>query len=142
MAEEFDFKVGVLCCNGIGRLVSTITRMAGARIQELRPNEAVLLSSGALTVGEADNMALFEKYPVLVIDGCRPHCASFLCDELGKKAGAKIYVADVMAENKINVAGEKRRGLTAKGEKLVEALAQKAVAEIDRLIADEMLNTL
>jgi uncharacterized metal-binding protein len=142
MAEEFDFKVGVLCCNGIGRLVSTITRMAGARIQELRPNEAVLLSSGALTVGETDNLALFQKYPVLVIDGCRPHCASFLCDELGKKPGAKIYVADVMAENKINVAGEKRRGLTAKGDKLVEALAQKAVAEIDRLIADEMLNTL
>ncbi len=142
MAEEFDFKVGVLCCNGIGRLVSTITRMAGDRIKELRPNEVVLLSSGALTVGEAENMALFEKYPVLVIDGCRPHCASFLCDELGKKAAAKIYVADVMAENKINVAGEKRRGLTEKGDKLVEALAQKAVAEIDRLIADEMMSTL
>jgi len=142
MAEEFDFKVGVLACNGIGRLVSTITRMAGNRIKELRPNEVVLLSSGALIVKDSENLALFEKYPVLVIDGCRPHCASFLCDELGKKAAAKIYVADVMAENKINVGGEKRRGLTAKGEKLVEALAQKAVAEIDRLIADEMMSTL
>jgi uncharacterized metal-binding protein len=141
MADEQDFKVGVLCCNGIGRLVSTVTRMAGARIKELRPNEVVLLSSGALTVKESENLAAFEKYPVLVIDGCRPHCASFLCDELGK-AAAKIYVADVMAESKLNVAGEKRRGLTEKGEKLVEALAQKAVAEIDRLIADEMMSTL
>jgi len=51
-------------------------------------------------------------------------------------------VADVMAENKINVAGEKRRNLTEKGEKLVEALANKAVEEIDRIIADEMLSTL
>ena len=142
MAEEHDFKVGVLPCNGIGRLVSTVTRMAGYKIKEMRPDEVVLLSSGALTAGEPENVAAFKKYPVLVIDGCRPHCASFMCDELGKTPAARIYVADVMAENKINVAGEKRRGLTAKGDKLVEALAQKAVEEIDRLIADEMMSTL
>jgi len=142
MAEEHDFKVGVLPCNGIGRLVSTVTRMAGYKIKEMRPDEVVLLSSGALTAGEPESVATLRRYPVLVIDGCRPHCASFMCDELGKTPAARIYVADVMAENKINVAGEKRRGLTAKGDKLVEALAQKAVEEIDRLIADEMMSTL
>jgi uncharacterized metal-binding protein len=142
MSEERDFKVAVLPCNGIGRLVSTVTRMAGYKIKQMRPDEVVLLSSGALTAREPDNLAAFEKYPVLVIDGCRPHCASFMCDELGKTPAARIYVADVMAENKINVAGEKRRGLTDKGMKLVEALASKAVAEIDRLIADEMMSTL
>ncbi len=142
MADEHDFKVGVLPCNGIGRLVSTVTRMAGYKIKEMRPDQVVLLSSGALAAKESENLAAFEKYPVLVIDGCRPHCASFMCDELGKAPAARIYVADVMAENKINVAGEKRRGLTAKGDRLVEALAQKAVEEIDRLIADEMMSTL
>jgi uncharacterized metal-binding protein len=142
MSEERDFKVAVLPCNGIGRLVSTVTRMAGYKIKQMRPDEVVLLSSGALTAREPDNLAAFEKYPVLVIDGCLPHCASFMCDELGKTPAARIYVADVMAENKINVAGEKRRGLTDKGMKLVEALASKAVAEIDRLIADEMMSTL
>jgi uncharacterized metal-binding protein len=142
MAGEQEFKVGVLCCNGIGRLVSTVTRRAGYRIRELRPDQVVLLSSGALIAKEPENVALFEQYPVLVIDGCRPHCASFLCDELGKKAAAKIYVADVLAESKLPIAGEKRRGLTEKGEKLVEALAQKAVQEIDRIVADEMMSTL
>jgi uncharacterized metal-binding protein len=142
MAEEHEFKVGLLACNGIGRLVSTVTRLASYKIKELRPDEVVLLSSGALTVGEPESVALFNKYPVLVIDGCRPHCASFLADELGKKPAASIYVADVMAANKLNVAGEKRRGLTAKGEKLVDALVQKAVEEVDRLIADEMMSTL
>lgn len=142
MAEEHDFKVGVLACNGIGRLVSTVTRLASYRIKEMRPDQVVLLSSGALTVKEPENLALLGKYPLLVIDGCRPHCASFLADELGKKPAARIYVADVMAANKINVAGEKRRGLTAKGQKLVEALAVKAVEEVDRLIADEMMSTL
>jgi uncharacterized metal-binding protein len=142
MSDVQEFKVGVLACNGIGRFVSTVTRRASYRIKELRPEQVVLLSSGALTVKESENLAAFEKYPVLVIDGCRPHCASFLCDELGKTAAAKIYVADVLAESKLSIGGEKRRGLTEKGEKLVEALAQKAISEIDRIIADEMMSTL
>jgi uncharacterized metal-binding protein len=140
--EEQDFKVAVLPCNGIGRLVSTVTRLAGYRIKEMRPDQVVLLSSGRLAVKEPEHTAALNKYPVLVIDGCRPHCASFMCDELGKTPAARIYVADVAAESKISVSGEKRRGLTGKGQKLVEALAMKAVDEIDRIIADEMLSTL
>ncbi|MGD0112441.1 MAG: putative zinc-binding protein [Armatimonadota bacterium] len=142
MMEEQDFRVAVLPCNGIGRLVSTVVRLAGYRIKELRPDQVVLLSSGRLAVNDPDHSAQFDKYPVLVIDGCRPHCASFMCDELGKTPAARLYVADVAAESKIAVGGEKRRGLTERGHKLAEALAQKAVAEIDRIIADEMLSTL
>jgi len=140
--QEQDFKVAVLPCNGIGRLVSTVVRLAGYRIKETRPDQVVLLSSGRLAVNDAEDRAIFDKYPVLVIDGCRPHCASFMCDELGKTPAARLYVADVAAEGKISIAGEKRRGLTEKGRRLVDALASKAVEEIDRIIADEMLSTL
>jgi uncharacterized metal-binding protein len=140
--EEHDFKVAVLPCNGIGRLVSTVVRQAGYRIKKMRPEEVVLLSSGRLAVNDPEHLAAFQKYPVLVIDGCRPHCASFMADELGKAPAARVYVADVAAHNRISVGGEKRRGLSHKGEKLVDALANKAVEEIDRIIADEMLSTL
>jgi uncharacterized metal-binding protein len=142
MIEETEFKVAVLPCNGIGRLVSTVVRLAGYRIKKMRPDQVVLLSSGRLAVKEPEHVAAFEKYPVLVIDGCRPHCASFMADELGKTPAARVYIADVAAENRISIAGDKRRGLTAKGEKLVEAVTDKAVAEIDRIVADEMLSTL
>jgi uncharacterized metal-binding protein len=142
MVEETDFKVAVLPCNGIGRLVSTVVRLAGYRIKKMRPDQVVLLSSGRLAVKEPEHVAAFEKYPVLVIDGCRPHCASFMADELGKAPAARVYIADVAAANRISIAGDKRRGLTAKGEKLVEAVTDKAVAEIDRIVADEMLSTL
>ncbi len=142
MPEEHDFKVAVLPCNGIGRLVSTVVRLAGYRIKKTRPDEVVLLSSGRLAVKDPEHLAAFQKYPVLVIDGCRPHCASFMADELGKAPAARVYVADVAADNRISVGGEKRRGLTRKGEKLVDALANKAVEQVDRIIADEMLSTL
>ncbi len=142
MAQEQDFRVAVLSCNGIGRLVSTVVRMAGYEIQKRRPDQVVLLSCGRLAVKDPEHMELLERYPLLVIDGCRPHCASFMADELGKKPAARLYVADVMAASKLNIAGEKRRGLTEKGGKLVNAVAGKAVEEIDRIIADEMLSTL
>jgi uncharacterized metal-binding protein len=142
MAEEHEFKVAVLPCNGIGRLVSTVVRVAAYKLKKLRPEQVELLSCGRLAVGDPEHVELARKYPIMVIDGCRPHCASFMADELGKTPAARLYVADVMAEKKINVAGEKRRGLTPKGEKLADALAEKAVAEVDRIIADEMLSTL
>jgi len=142
MAQEHDFKVGVLPCNGIGRLVSTIVRRAGYKIREMRPEQVVLLSSGRLAVKDPEHLDMLNRYPLLVIDGCRPRCASFMADELGKMPAARLYVADVMAESKLNVAGDKRRGLTDKGMKLVDALANRAVEEIDRIIADEMLSTL
>jgi len=140
--DERDFRVAVLGCNGIGRLVSTIVRLAGYQIRRRRPDQVVLLSSGRLAVKEPEHVEALRRYPVLVIDGCRPHCASFLCDELGKRPAARLYVADIAAEKRISVAGEKRRGLTAKGMKLVDAVAERAVEEIDRIVADEMLSTL
>jgi len=142
MAEEHEFRVAVLPCNGIGRLVSTVVRLAGYRIKQMRPDQVELLSTSRLAVKELEHLVLLRQYPLLVIDGCRPHCASFVADELGKAPAARIYVADVAAQGKISISGEKRRGLTEKGMKLVEAVAERAVEEIDRIIADEMLSTL
>jgi len=142
MSAQHDFRVAVLPCNGIGRVVSTVVRLAGYRIKQMRPDEVELLSSGRLAVKDPEHLLMFRKYPLLVIDGCRPHCASFLADELGKEPAARIYVADVAAAKRISLAGEKRRGLGEKGMNLVEAVAERAVEEIDRIIADEMLSTL
>jgi uncharacterized metal-binding protein len=140
--EENGFKVAVMNCNGIGRLSSTIIRQAGYRLKELRPEQVILLSVCALTVKEEEEMKLLERYPLLVIDACKPHCASALANELGKKPAACIYVPDVAAEKKVSLSGEKRRGLGKRGMELAEAVAQKAAAEVDRIIADEMLSTL
>ena len=140
--EENEFKVAVINCNGIGRLSSTIVRQAGYLLAQMRPNQVVLLGAGALAVGEEEHSAMFKQYPVLIIDGCRPHCASQLANELGKKPAAVIYAPDVAAEKKISLSGEKRRGLGKRGLELAEAIAQKAAAEVDRIVAEEMLSTL
>ncbi len=76
------------------------------------------------------------------MDACHPHCASVLAKELGKEPAASLYVPDVAGEVKIPLAGEKRRGLRKRGMELTEVVAEKAAAEVDRILADEMLSTL
>ncbi len=137
-----DFKVAILPCNGIGRLSSTIMRQACYKLKEMRPEQVVLLSAVALTVGEEEEIARFGSYPLVVMDACKPHCASELVKQLGKEPAAYIYLPNVAAEEKLILAGEKRRGLGRRGMELADAVAQKAAEEVDRIIADEMLSTL
>ena len=139
---ESEFKVGILVCNGIGRLVSTVARQAGYLAHKQRAEETVLLAVGPLAVGEPDRLEALRRYPVVVIDGCRPRCASYLMEQQKKKPAAVVYIGDVVAETRISLVGEKRRGLGEKGLKLVEAVAERAVREVDRAIADEMVSTL
>lgn len=139
---QADFKVAILVCNGIGRLVSTVVRQAGYLAHKTRPEETVLLAVGPLAGGEAEHVESLRKYPVVVIDGCRPRCASELMKQQKKEPAAVVYVGDVLAETRISLVGEKRRGLREKGQQLVEAVAEKVVREVDRAIADEMVSTL
>lgn len=137
-----DFKVAILACNGIGRLVSTVVRQAGYLAHRTRPEETVLLAVGPLAIGEPEHVEALRKYPVVVIDGCRPRCATYLMKQQGKEPAAVVYVGDVVAETRISLVGEQRRGLGEKGQRLVEAVAERAVREVDRAIADEMVSTL
>lgn len=75
MADR-QFKVAVLGCGGIGRLISTVVRQAVHMIKQDRPEQVVVISSGSLTGDVAEALAAGRAYPLPVIDGCRPHCAT------------------------------------------------------------------
>jgi uncharacterized metal-binding protein len=142
MEQENNFKVAILPCNGIGRLVSTIVRQAGYRIVKQRPDDTVLLSSGAVIADVPEQKEYADKYPVIVINGCRPRCASAIMERKGKKPAVVINVPEVMAERKIVIAGEKRTQLGERGFKLVDAVVEITLQEVDKVLAEEMLSTL
>ena len=140
--EQSDFRVAVLGCSGIGRLVSTIVRQALYMIQKDRPDQVILCSSGALTGDVPEVLALARRYPLLVIDGCRPHCGTAIASGKGLPVAASIYVADVIARGKLSLAGEHREGLGERGMAVARAVADEALAKIDWLLADEMVSHL
>jgi uncharacterized metal-binding protein len=139
---ENDFKVAVMVCSGIGRLVSTVVRQAAYMLKQDRPDSVVLISSGSLTGDVPEALEAARKYPLIVIDGCRPKCASALAAGKGVEPAAAIWVADVVARHKLSLAGENRKALGEKGMALARKIADEALEQIDLLVAEDMVSTL
>lgn len=139
---ENDFKVAVLVCNGIGRLVSTVARQVAYKIAKERPDDVVIIDAASLIADKKDQVEMASKYPVVSIDGCRPKCASALLTVKSLDEAGNIYIPAVMGKKKIRIFGEKRRQLTEKGMVLVDAVAEKLNSQIDNILAEEMLSTL
>lgn len=139
---ESSFKVAVLGCSGIGRLVSTVVRQAVYMLQRDRPDNVVLVSSGSLTGDVPEALEAARKYPLIVIDGCRPKCASALAAGKGIEPAAVIWTADVVARHKLSLAGENRKALGEKGMALARKIADEALEKIDLILAEDMVSTL
>jgi uncharacterized metal-binding protein len=137
-----QFKVAVLACSGIGRLVSTVVRQAAYMLERDRPGNVVLVSSGSLTGDIPEALDAARKYPLIVIDGCRPKCASAIAKGKGIEPAAVIWVAEVVAKHKLSLAGENRKGLDEKGLAVARAVADEALEKIDLILAEDMVSTL
>lgn len=140
--DNRQFKVAVLGCSGIGRLISTVVRQAVYLIQQDRPDEVVVVGSGPLTGDVPEALAAARAYPVLVIDGCRPHCATAIAQGKQIPVAASIYAADVVAKHRLSLGGERREELGEKGMAVARAIADEAIEKIDWLLADETVSTL
>lgn len=137
-----EFKVAVLACSGIGRLVSTIVRQAAYMLQHDRPDNVVLVSSGSLTGDVPEALEAARTYPLLVIDGCRPRCASALAKGKGIEPAAAIWVADIVARHKLSLVGENRKALGEKGYAAARKIADEALEKIDLMVAEDVVSTL
>ena len=127
-------KVAIIPCNGVGRVVSTITRESAYKIHSLRPDKTILLSSPDLASDNPEAFSIAKKYPLIVIDGCKPRCGSNILKAKGIKPALEIYAPSVCAEQKISIAGESRVKLGKKGLHLVEEIAKIAVRTIDDIL--------
>ncbi|HIE52449.1 MAG TPA: hypothetical protein EYP85_11875 [Armatimonadetes bacterium] len=141
MAQS-EFKVALVACDGIGRLVSTVVRQAAYKVMQQRPEEVILVDTGMLLADQPEALEVINKYPVVVIDGCRPRCGTVMTEGHGVKPAVTVYTRDVVAQEKISLVGEQRRGLGEKGMRLAEAVAQRVIEAVDLLIAEEMVSTL
>jgi len=142
MSDPIEFKVAVLGCSGIGRLVSTVVRQAVYLIAQDRPQEVVVVSSGSLTGNVPEALEKASRYPLIVIDGCRPKCATAIAQGKNLNLAGSIWVAEVAAKHKLSIAGEKRTELSEKGMALARAVADEAIAKIDLIVAEEAMSTL
>ena len=77
----------------------TIARMAAYKVlDELRPNETVLICYPALTAKVDEDVEFVQKYPTLVIDGCEKNCARNLFAKFDSQMVQIFNVAEYQAQ--------------------------------------------
>lgn len=127
--------VALLGCSGIGQLMSTVVRRACIRVAERHP-EVVLLSVGALTGDVPEVVEQGRRLPVILVDGCREHCATILCESKSLNVVSKLFALQLVARDHLRLAGEDRSNLGEVGLAAVEDVAAGISAEIRRVQAE------
>ncbi len=127
--------VALLGCSGIGQLMSTVVRRACLRVAEQHP-EVVLLSVGALTGDVPDVLQQGRALPVILVDGCREHCGTILCEAKGLNVVSKLFALTLVKRDHMRLAGEDRANLGETGLAAVADVAAGISAEVRRLQDD------
>jgi len=131
---SFKGKVAILPCTGIGQVVGTIARQAAYRVgEDLRPQQTVLLCLPALVRGVQEDLDMVAECPVVVIEGCREHCATYALASRGGAPAATVSVPEAMKGTGLKIKRESRRGLTEPELAVVEIVSERVAAEVDRL---------
>ncbi|GAV22756.1 putative zinc-binding protein [Carboxydothermus pertinax] len=124
-------KIAVTPCAGIGQIFGAITREAAYKlVEELYPDNTVLVCLPALATGVQEDIDFINDYPVLVLNGCKDRCATKAVMDKGGKVDFEVYLPDVLREEKLSLAGEKRSRLGDRSRKAIDALAARAATII------------
>ena len=117
-------KVGVTACTGINMVEGTIARMAIYKIlEELNPNETVLICLPALAAEVLEDVEFVRDYPAIILDGCEKNCALKVFKKFKSNIIEVFNVSDYMKKNpelhptsilKIDPDGEKLADIIAK----------------------------
>lgn len=141
-------KVNICPCGGVGLVLSSVARHATYLLtEELLPGKTEIVDSVGLYSGSAEEVALIEDYPTIVIDGCAHHCGTNLFRVLGIKPAARIFLPPIAKmppsyvcecrKDEIKLSpGTNRRVLKETGKNLATEVATQAAN-----IALDMINS-
>jgi len=134
---NFEGKVVIAPCTGIGQTVGTITRQAAYRVvEQLLPEKTVLLCLPAYNVGVEEDVEMVRQNPnrIIAIEGCGNLCMSKLLKREGFEKARMVFVPRIMTELGVSVERSRNRAkLTELEEEVVSAVASKVVKEANSI---------
>jgi len=127
-------KVGLIACSGEEMAEGTVTRRAVRKVLEtLRPDDTVTLCLPLFLAGGEGERSFARYYPTVAVDGCDKRCAALATERYSAKPAASVIVTDVAKEKGCEAIGTARK-LNEDGLRLTDSIAEKIVAEADRLL--------
>ncbi|MCE1246761.1 MAG: putative zinc-binding protein [Firmicutes bacterium] len=135
-----DIRVMIIPCSGIGKPIGTVTREATYEvIENLQPEKTDTVCLALLVSGDDATLKKVKDNPCIALDGCAKECAAKNIKLAGGKVETELRVLNVMKECR-GMTPETVLDIGEGGSKLVDEIARRVSAEVDRIFAERGLN--
>ncbi|MCE1246763.1 MAG: putative zinc-binding protein [Firmicutes bacterium] len=133
-------KIMVIPCSGIGKPIGTVTREATYEVVEnMRTDKTDTVCLALLVSGEAETLEKVKNNPCIALDGCAKECARKNIELAGGKVDTELRVLNVMKECR-GMQPESVLDIGEGGRQLVDEIAKRVSAEVDRIFSERGLN--
>lgn len=135
--HKFLGKFVIAPCSGVGQTVGTISRQAAyVIVDEIMPNETLLLCLPAFVTGVEEDVKMVEENPdrIIAIEGCGHKCMSKILEGKGYKPAETIIISQIIRETGLRIDRTKSRArLGAEEERIVLEVVKRVIEVIKEL---------
>lgn len=134
---SFPNKVVIAPCTGMGQTAGTISRHAAYKVvEQLSPNDTVLLCLPAYTIDVQEDVEMVEQNPdrIIAIEGCANLCMTKVLKAKGRTPSVTIMIPKIAAKKGLKLEKSKNRvALTEIEERIVSAVAEVVAENVKSL---------
>ena len=129
-------KVIIIPCSGVGKVYGEIGRQAVYETIGGRPESASTVCLARLMIDDAETKDALKGNSIITVDGCAKDCARKNVESAGSQSDCSLRVIETFKGHR----DLKPTGVLELGEAgftLVHILAERVLAEVDRLLKKE-----
>lgn len=127
-----DKKVVIIACAGMDKALGSATREVAFKVNELRPDNTIIVSIPPLVAQIKTASELVQKYPVIIIDGCVERCATKIAAKNQIKIRGKVFLPQ--SSQKYNLTPNTAYDIGSEGKDLAKKTAEEIVVMVDELL--------
>ena len=131
MSEEE--KVAIVTCAGMDKPLGSVARACAFKVvEDLKPEDSVLVCIPPLVAGVNPHSEWIRKYPIITIDGCPERCATKIVAKNGGKIRGRVFIPQSVQKHGLKPKASADIGLD--GEKLAEKIADETARLVDKIL--------
>ena len=126
-------KVAIVACAGMDKSLGSVARACAFKVvEDLKPEDSVLVCIPPLVAGVKPHSEWIKKYPVITIDGCPERCATKIVAKNGGKIRGRVFIPQSVQKHGLKPKASAEIG--PEGEKLAEKIADETGLLIDKVL--------
>jgi len=126
-------KVAIVACAGMDNPLGSVARACAFKVvEDLKPEDSVLVCIPPLVAGVKPHSEWINKYPIITIDGCSERCATKIVAKMGGKIRGRMFIPQNVQKHGLKPKTPAEIG--PDGEKLAERIADETALLIAKIL--------